>query len=134
MGTTTITNVLVHEQCCKCGVSFGMTQRFHDKRRQDGGEFYCPGGHGQFYSETTEQRLRKELAFAERARDRAVGESEYQRRCTEEMARSRAAVAGHLTRTKRRIARGVCPCCNRQFKDLARHMSNKHPSYEEATA
>ena len=32
-----------------------------------------------------------------------------------------------LTRVKNRVSRGVCPNCNRTFKDLARHMASKHP-------
>jgi hypothetical protein len=30
------------------------------------------------------------------------------------------------------VANGVCPCCNRTFQNLARHMAGKHPDYEEA--
>jgi len=33
------------------------------------------------------------------------------------------------TRIKNRIGNGVCPCCNRTFKDLASHMKCKHPEY-----
>lgn len=37
-----------------------------------------------------------------------------------------------LTKTKKRVSNGVCPCCNRTFKQLARHMENKHPEYKES--
>jgi hypothetical protein len=43
--------------------------------------------------------------------------------------KSHAATKGHLTRTKKRAASGVCPCCRRSFKQLRRHMQNKHPVY-----
>ena len=43
--------------------------------------------------------------------------------------RSAAAYKGHLTRVKRRVGNGVCPCCNRTFKNLADHMTTKHPDY-----
>lgn len=33
------------------------------------------------------------------------------------------------TRAKKRAANGVCPCCNRTFKQLARHMVGQHPEY-----
>lgn len=33
------------------------------------------------------------------------------------------------TRTKNRIAKGVCPCCSRTFLDLQRHMQTKHPDF-----
>jgi hypothetical protein len=28
-----------------------------------------------------------------------------------------------------RIGNGVCPCCNRSFTNLRRHMTTKHPEY-----
>jgi DNA repair exonuclease SbcCD ATPase subunit len=31
-----------------------------------------------------------------------------------------------------RAAAGVCPCCGRTFKQLARHMQSKHPDWPEA--
>ena len=37
-----------------------------------------------------------------------------------------------LHSVKARVAHGVCPCCNRTFKQLARHMKTKHPDYVEA--
>ncbi|HEX9950777.1 MAG TPA: hypothetical protein VGB53_03340 [Rubricoccaceae bacterium] len=41
----------------------------------------------------------------------------------ERQKRRAAAQKGAHTRTKKRIAAGVCPCCNRTFQDLARHMA-----------
>lgn len=43
--------------------------------------------------------------------------------------RSLVAHKGHTTRLKNRIAAGVCPCCQRTFQNLARHMKCKHPKY-----
>ena len=34
------------------------------------------------------------------------------------------------TRLKNRVASGVCPCCNRTFKQLAAHMSRQHPEFK----
>lgn len=39
---------------------------------------------------------------------------------------------GVATRLKNRAAHGVCPCCNRTFQQLARHMSAKHPDFKTA--
>ncbi len=36
-----------------------------------------------------------------------------------------------MTKVKKRAANGVCPCCNRTFSDLARHMKAKHPDFAE---
>lgn len=30
---------------------------------------------------------------------------------------------------RNRAAAGVCPCCNRTFEQLGRHMTTKHPEY-----
>jgi hypothetical protein len=32
-----------------------------------------------------------------------------------------------LRRIQKRTAAGVCPCCNRTFQQLARHMKTRHP-------
>jgi hypothetical protein len=45
--------------------------------------------------------------------------------------RGAAAQKGQKTRIKNRIARGVCPCCNRSFADLGAHMQQKHPHFTE---
>lgn len=39
---------------------------------------------------------------------------------------------GQLTKTKKRLAGGVCPCCNRSFVSLAKHMASQHPDYQES--
>lgn len=39
------------------------------------------------------------------------------------------AFKGVVTKLKKRAANGVCPCCNRTFVDLARHMAGKHPTF-----
>jgi len=48
--------------------------------------------------------------------------------------RQKAAAKGQLTKTKRRVANGVCPCCNRTFADLSAHMHGQHPEYGEVPA
>lgn len=39
------------------------------------------------------------------------------------------AARGQVTRLKNRAAAGVCPCCNRTFHQLVRHMAAKHPDF-----
>ena len=34
-----------------------------------------------------------------------------------------------VSSTKNRIARGKCPCCHKDFKDLHEHMAAQHPTY-----
>lgn len=37
-----------------------------------------------------------------------------------------------VVRHKKRAAPGLCPCCNRSFVGLSRHMKTKHPQYVES--
>lgn len=109
--------------CIVCGVPIAMPSQMYDERLRDHRYFYCPNGHRQYFSgKSEEQRLRERLAWSESARERLRMERDAE-------ARSRAAVKGHLTRIKKRIAAGVCPCCNRTFSDVARHMAGQHPDY-----
>lgn len=116
--------------CYKCGVDFGMPARMEEKRRQDKGSFWCPNGHSQAFVTSTEQILRAELAsakeskkWAEESRDRARRDADY-------FKNSRNGYKGQLTKIKKRVAHGVCPCCTRTFQDLARHMETEHPDFK----
>jgi len=122
---------LVTERCCQCKMEFGMPDHFH-RTAQEMKEkltFYCPAGHPQHYvtGDSEEVKLRRErdrlkqsLAMwqddAKSAHDRADANQ-----------RSAAAYKGVATRMKNRAKRGVCPCCNRSFENLRRHMETKHP-------
>jgi hypothetical protein len=108
--------MLVHIQCYKCGVVFGVPDELNQRHKQKGDSFYCPNGHGQ------ERALKDQLA-------RARGRLSTTRERLEFVEHSRNSYRGHFNRIKRRVGNGVCPCCNRTFKDLARHMKSKHPSY-----
>ncbi len=114
--------------CPNCGILFAITQELEERRRGDGKSFYCPNGHSMSYHGSTSEKLKKE-------RDRSanlVARLDQERARRDAAERSRAAVKGQLTKVKKRVANGVCPCCNRSFSDLADHMATKHPDYVEA--
>ena len=98
--------------------------------RQKGKSFFCPNGHPQSYTgEPIEEKYKKaKLALAS-----ATESQKWWREEAEKKARSLSATKGQLTKTKNRIAKGVCPCCNRQFINLQRHMETKHPEYVKKT-
>lgn len=127
MGTftdTRTTKYYVHE-CIDCGVPFAFSDALDDCFRENHNTFYCPNGHTQHYPDKNDLEREKERAAAlEKQLTR-----ESQRRIAAE--RSAAAQKGHTTRLKKRISNGVCPCCNRHFVDLDRHMGTKHPDYAE---
>ena len=122
MNSTQFTIVLDHIECGDCGVHFGLTRQHHKAVRASGKSFYCPKGHRICYSDTEVARLKRKLEYEEACRSRAEGRAAHEERRA-------AAYKGHLTRTKNRIKNGVCPCCNRQFKNLQRHMASQHPDY-----
>jgi len=119
-----ISEEMVLEDCCSCGISFGITKSFYSSRRKTGQNFYCPNGHSMVYNNSEYDNLKENAKKYHKWYDEEV-----ERRCVAEG--SLRATKGHLTRTKNRISKGVCPCCNRHFKDLAAHMENKHPSFGE---
>lgn len=139
MGTTlrtrvnALTNVGVLEMyvtdCWSCGVVFAIPNDYDDRRRADGRRFYCPNGHTCCYSETEADRLRKQLERAQREANWRGQDAKYYREQAQASARSAAAYRGHLTRIRKKIAAGICPCCRRTFSNVQRHIAGQHPGF-----
>jgi len=119
--STFVNNVeFVTEECCNCHMQFAMTADFQRRRRNDHKSFFCPAGHSQHYTGATEEtRLKRELErreqMLEAERARAV-----------RLADEKAAVQRAHSRMRTRVMNGVCPCCNRTFQNLMRHMQTEH--------
>lgn len=115
--------------CGECGVPFGLTAEFIAGRQSGGATFYCPNGHARCYRETDLDRARKELRRVTDNREWWAKQAQ-ERREQADHERNRAnGYKGALTKTKKRIAAGVCPCCRRQFQNVERHMKGQHPDY-----
>lgn len=120
--TFTGTTDLVTETCCNCGVLFAMTADYERRRRAKKDSFYCPNGHGQHYTGPTDtDRLREAKARETALRDQL-----------EASIRDAEAARAALMRDRQRFINGVCPCCNRSFENVRRHMASKHPDYDAA--
>lgn len=120
-----ITTTFEPQVCGSCGVQFALTETMFKKLKRNKKFFYCVNGcYIHFYGESEEERLGKALTY-ERAR---VSQKQEQ---LQQVNRSRAALKGQVTKIKRRIGRGICPCCSRTFVNLGRHMSLKHPDWRE---
>ena len=121
MGTQYIDGIsFITEQCCRCGIAFAMTKDFHDKRVQDKLSFSCPAGHSQHYiGKTNEQKLREQLA-----NEKSISEAAKARAIKFESERKQVTKA-HL-KMRERVMNGVCPCCNRTFQNLMKHMQTQH--------
>jgi uncharacterized protein YdaU (DUF1376 family) len=122
--TLSLHKTLTIVECGMCAIDFAMPATMHEKCVKDGSDFWCPNGHKIHYYETDNKRLKQQLAWArdETARARAA---------RDQAEATTRAVKGHNTRLKKRAAAGVCPCCNRTFKQLARHMKSQHPEFPE---
>ena len=131
MPTINYSTTLVTMSCGKCGIPFAVPQNVQENWRESGHQFYCPNGHPRVYRESTVDTLRREI----RSKDGAINTlNRRNERLSSELGhteRQCRAYKGHLTKTKKRIAGGACPCCNRSFQNLHRHMKSQHPDYVE---
>ena len=126
MNTTfTHTGTYVVEPCFKCGIHFGLPEDFYKEVRNNASKtFYCPNGHGKCYTTSEVARLRSQLD-TERQENHGLN---YR---LDHANRSRAALKGQVTKIKRRISKGMCPCCRRNFPNLKEHMEGQHPDWTE---
>lgn len=117
------------ETCYTCGVPFGIPTELQYSLVQNRRAFYCPNGHSQSYVGKTDQERLAE------AQERIAREQTRTRQVRDQLAateRSNVALRGVVTKKRKELGRvknGVCPCCNRSFADVQRHMSSKHPDF-----
>src|SRR4249919_1353666 len=117
--------------CYKCGEPMWMTRGTQETYYRSKQSFYCPHGHPQCYTEgeTEETKLRRErdqlkqrIAYKDDCIRQAEARAEHERRRAN-------GYKGHATKITKRAKAGVCPCCNRSFENLRRHMTTKHPPF-----
>ena len=82
---------------------------------------YCPHGHTLTWKETEVDRLRRER---DRLKQDAARIEDERSQATMRAERAEAATR----KLQKRAAAGVCPCCNRTFLNMQRHMKSKHPN------
>lgn len=106
--------------CARCGIIFGVTQEFDDRKRNTHEGFFCPSGHSLSYpGESDAQRL------ADAARKLEESERRERLAVTEKLR-----IQTDLRRLRKRIKNGVCPCCKRSFTNIHAHIKTKHPEYK----
>lgn len=115
--------------CGACGVWFGVEAGMLAGRRKDGESFWCPRGCKIKYGEFENARLKRQLEAKERVLQAQREDNARVRQQRDHYERSARTYRGHLTRVRKRVGNGVCPCCNRTFKQLAVHMERQHPAY-----
>jgi uncharacterized Zn finger protein (UPF0148 family) len=124
--------------CYTCGCEFGINGEMYRRAVEDKiGSVICPscGKHTQWVGKTREQKAREEAEQMQqqmqRKLDVANRRAERQAELAEKATRSLIATKGVVTRMKNRAANGVCPCCNRYFANVHRHMMTQHPEFLE---
>lgn len=132
----TLTTTATAVTCFECGLVFSVPSIWQRERVRSRETFWCPNGHPQCYTgETAEQKRIRELERSAKAlreqNDQLWTDWQTENKARKQVQRSLSATKGVLTRTKNRVANGVCPCCNRTFANLARHMKGQHPDWTE---
>lgn len=118
--------------CDACGVVFAIPTHYYERWKE--GDItankcrviICPiCGHNWTCGDTKSQRLEKQLVAKQACLDQVLADRSYK----EKQLQVRK---GLLTRFKNRVGRGVCPCCNRFFEQLGRHMTTQHPEFKDS--
>jgi len=117
--------------CANCGMEFGISVDFETRRRDDHKSFYCPNGHPQSFPGKTENekeiaRLKLELNSRELEAKRATERAKWAESSAHGARISAGRAKAAMARVSARVHAGVCPHCNRTFKQLASHMKQKH--------
>ena len=127
--TETIIETFHVVSCYHCGVRFGIESQLHRRVVTEAkGTVYCPAcGKESCWRESEDKKRIREL---ERKLQWEASECARQKAARDAAEASLIATKGVVTRMRRRTAAGVCPCCQRTFKQLAAHMKTQHPDYE----
>jgi len=112
--------------CCSCGSAFGVPEHWCSERRSDQRNFYCPNGHVQTFVKSSVEVLREQKDAEISALQAKLNEAAHARLVAQ---RERDKAVREKRKVERRIAHGVCPCCNKTFGDMTQHMITEHPEF-----
>lgn len=106
------------------------------RRGPNGISYSCAYGHAQhlIIGESDEEKLRRERDRLTQRLAEKDDEIKRQREVREATERQLSAAKGRITKIKNLVSKGVCPCCNRQFANLHRHMTTEHPTFTAEAA
>jgi transcription elongation factor Elf1 len=130
MGTATLNrtvNLKVME-CGTCGIAFALPQSLYDHCYNEGGYWTCPLGHSRGWDKGNKKAYAREL---EEKVAQLESKIDIEKNRVQSAQREAAAARGQVTKIKNRVGKGICPCCNRSFQNLRRHMTTQHPDYSK---
>jgi len=118
-------------ECGECGVVYVVSKLVRDRQRRAGGFSHCPNGHqwGWAAGNTENDYIRQERDCLKQQIAEKDDAIRLEREARASAERSAAAARGQATKLRKRAQAGVCPCCNRTFLSLQRHMTQKHPEF-----
>jgi hypothetical protein len=119
--------------CCVCKSEMWLPTPLYDAANHGRGKisFYCAYGHSQVFAEGESEldQLRRERDRARQQLAQRDDEIRTQARLIDNLKQQRDIHAAAERKLKSRASHGVCPCCNRQFVNMAKHMQSKHPNF-----
>lgn len=107
-------------EVCWCGTPHAISKELSEHAAKTGAAVYCPLGHTWVVRESDADKQRKRAEAAEARAASLLAQIDQEKA-------AHASTKGQLTKTKKRIGKGVCPCCNRHFTNVERHMKTQHP-------
>jgi len=107
-------------ECGACGITFAVPESWRAEKKRTGDMWFCPNGHCRVYSESDAEKYHRLLEQEKQRHLKTLSR-------LNEAEAAEQKITKELRRVKKRVHAGVCPCCNRTFQQLARHMKNKHP-------
>lgn len=127
--TLTYLETLTITHCGVCGIKHAIPSELYNKAKDYGESWCCPKGHNLVFVTTEKEKLENKIASLERSltyKQSRLDETFTDLVKSRNEARAQKAAK---TRLKNRVKHGVCPCCNRTFKQLTEHMKTTHPDY-----
>lgn len=121
-----VTVDIVYVTCYKCGVVFGMPSSLSHNLHNNHESFWCPNGHQQYFGGKSEAEKLKEQLLD---REKQIGQQTIRIETLRHDRDHHERCATRLRNKLKRVKNGVCPCCNRTFTDLWRHMETQHPDF-----
>lgn len=108
-------------ECGSCGIPFFVPTKWLKNKINNKGDYTCPNGCMRtFIGKSEAEKVKEQL---EKYKQEVQGEKEALTNRLLDVINEKS----QLEKKLNRVHNGVCPCCNRAFKDLHRHMKTKHP-------
>lgn len=118
--------------CWRCGTDFWLPQSLYEAAKKSSRiAFFCPYGHEAVFNErdTEADVLRRERDLLKQQLAQRDDEIVRQARLKDAALKEARALKTSAVKAKKRTAAGLCPCCNRSFRQMALHLKTKHPNF-----